>query len=167
MEVAATRTIAAPPERIFAFLERFDRHWELLGRRLEPLRAYDGRRSRARLHGPLGVRRTLWIELAELRPPRELTGRVEAGGGRTVGTVRWVVAPAGSARATTVTLTARTEIAGALDRLLLLAGGRRWLRQSLELVLARLEARVAATGADARAGAGTGADVRAAPRQRG
>lgn len=143
VEVTATRTIAAPPERIFAFLERFDRHWELLGRRLEPLRAYDGRRSQARLHGPLGVRRTLWIELAELAPPRELTGRVEAGRGRTVGTVRWVVAPAGP-RAATVTLTARTELAGALDRLLLLAGGRRWLAQSLELVLARLDARLGA-----------------------
>lgn len=159
VEVTATRVIAAPPARIFAFLERFDRHWELLGSRLEPLRAYDGSRSQARLHGPLGIHRTLWIELAELDPPRELTGRVEAGRGRTVGTVRWVVAPADGAApgaggtdpgepagdaptAATVELTARTDVAGPLDRLLLLAGGRRWLRQSLELVLARLDARL-------------------------
>lgn len=156
VEVTATRVIAAPPEQIFAFLERFDRHWELLGRHLEPLRAYDGRRSQARLHGPLGVRRTLWIELAELDPPRELTGRVEAGRrGRTVGTVRWVVAPAGASA--TVTLTARTDVAGPLDRLLLLAGGRRWLRRSLELVLERLDARL-----------GDGAPhARGAPPQRG
>lgn len=140
MEVTATRAIAASPERVFAFLERFDRHWELLGSRLEPLRAYDGRRSQARLHGPLGIRRTLWIELAELSPPRELCGRVEAGRGRTVGTVRWVVDPADGG--TRVELTARTDVAGPLDRLLLLAGGRRWLRQSLELVLARLDARL-------------------------
>ncbi|MBB4662992.1 SRPBCC family protein [Conexibacter arvalis] len=146
MEVHARRTIAAPPERIFAFLEAIDRHWELLGRRLEPLRGYDGRRSRARLRGPLGIRRTLWIELSELRAPQSLTGRVEAGGGRTVGTVRWDVRPVAASTATTVVLTARTDVAGPLDRLLLLAGGRRWLRQSLELVLARLDARVG--GAD-------------------
>lgn len=202
VEVTATRVIAAPPARIFAFLERFDRHWELLGSRLEPLRAYDGSRSQARLHGPLGIHRTLWIELAELDPPRELTGRVEAGRGRTVGTVRWVVVPADGAAppvgtvsadpgvpggdapaAATVELTARTDVAGPLDRLLLLAGGRHWLRQSLELVLARLDARVASTGAgagDARAAdaaTGTGAsaevppgpdaEVRTAPPQRG
>lgn len=160
MEVRATRTIAAPPERIFAFLEAPDRHWALLGRRLEPLRSYDGRRSQARLRGPLGIRRTLWIELATIRPPAELTGRVAAGGGRTVGTVLWVVRPAASGgavagggpaaaaptagdspvtAASTVELTARTDVAGPLDRVLLLCGGALWLRQSLELVLGQLE----------------------------
>lgn len=154
MEVRATRTIAAPPERIFAFLEAPDRHWELLGRRLEPLRSYDGRQSQARLRGPLGIRRTLWIELATIRPPAELTGRVAAGGGRTVGTVLWVIRPAGAGpaaggqpspsgesagRSCSVELTARTDVAGPLDRMLLLCGGALWLRQSLELVLAQLE----------------------------
>lgn len=148
MEVRATRTIAAPPGRIFAYLEEVDRHWELLGSRLEPLRAYDGRRSQARLHGPLGIRRTLWIELSSLAPPHELTGRVEAGRGRTVGTVRWVVRPADAAGASTVELTARTDVAGALDRLLLLLGGARWLRGSLELVLARLDDRLGDRPAD-------------------
>lgn len=173
MEVRATRAIAAPPQPVFAFLEEFDRHWELLGDRLEPLRGYDGRRSHARLRGPLGIRRTLWIELATLDPPRELTGRVEVGHGRTVGTVRWVlrpeapivasdparaetsraaripgarsavaVAPRSVAATTVVELTARTELAGPLDRLLLLCGGRRWLRRSLVLVLARLDERL-------------------------
>ena len=164
MEVRATRTIAAPPERIFAYLEEVDRHWELLGSRLEPLRAYDGRRSHARLHGPLGIRRTLWIELSSLDAPHELIGRVEAGRGRTVGTVRWVVRPTAvapaatparpgpsarpvaAASASTVELTARTEVAGALDRLLLLLGGARWLRGSLELVLARLDDRLGERG---------------------
>lgn len=177
MEVRATRIIAAPPERIFAFLEAFDRHWALLGRRLQPLRAYDGQRSQARLRGPLGIRRTLWIELSSLRPPTELTGRVEAGRGRTVGTVRWTVRPAASDRQqaaartpaakaaatepatrpaqlagaaigerSIVELTARTDVAGRLDRLLLACGGRRWLRRSLELVLARLDERLAAGG---------------------
>jgi hypothetical protein len=168
MEVRATRTIPAPPERIFAFLEAPDRHWELLGRRLEPLRSYDGRRSQARLRGPLGIRRTLWIELATIRPPAELTGRVTAGGDRTVGTVLWVIRPAprgeaagrgatdGAAVAatstdggspadagSTVELTARTDVVGPLDRMLLVCGGALWLRQSLEHVLVQLDRQVA------------------------
>jgi uncharacterized protein YndB with AHSA1/START domain len=141
VEVQASRTIDASPERVFAFLEEPDRHWQLLGRRLEPLRTYDGERSQARLHGPFGIHRTLWIEMAALRPPSELIGRVEAGRGRTLGTVRWTIAPGGADRST-VELTARTDVAGALDHLLLLLGGARWLRESLELVLAELERRM-------------------------
>jgi uncharacterized protein YndB with AHSA1/START domain len=139
VEVHATRTIAAPPEAIFAFLADPDRHWQLLGRRLEPLRAYDGERSRVRLRGPLGIRRTLSIRLSDERPPHELVGRVEAGGGATVGTVRWLVRPAAGGAGSAVELSARTEVAGWLDRLLLLAGGAVWLRQSLERALAALE----------------------------
>ncbi len=142
MEVTATRPIATTPEEIFAFLANPDRHWQLLGRRLEPLRAYDGSRSQVRLHGPLGIRRTLWIRLSDERPPHELVGRVEAGGGATIGTVRWAVRPAG-AGASIVELTARTDFAGWLDRLLLTAGGARWLRQSLERALVALDARLA------------------------
>jgi uncharacterized protein YndB with AHSA1/START domain len=156
MEVRAARTIAAAPEEIFAFLAEPDRHWQLLGRRLEPLRAYDGERSQVRLRGPLGIRRTLWIRLAVERPPHELVGRVEAGGGATIGTVRWVVEPAAVADApapgdatpsatspaSDVTLTARTDLSGWLDRLLLAAGGAHWLRRSLALTLAALEQRV-------------------------
>lgn len=145
MEVRAARTITAVPDEIFAFLANPDRHWQLLGRRLEPLRAYDGERSQLRLHGPLGIRRTLWIRLSEERPPHELVGRVEAGGGATIGTVRWVVRTDGAGAARSVVeLTARTEVAGWLDRLLLAAGGARWLRQSLERTLRALDAHLAA-----------------------
>ena len=142
MEVRASRTIDASPERVFSFLEEPDRHWQLLGRRLEPLRAYDGERSQARLRGPLGIHRTLWIEMASLRSPSELIGRVEAGRGRTLGTVRWLIGSTGATRST-VELTARTDVAGMLDHLLLLFGGARWLRSSLELVLDELERRMA------------------------
>jgi uncharacterized protein YndB with AHSA1/START domain len=144
MEVQARRAIAASPEALFAFLEEPDRHWQLLGQRLQPLRAYDGEHSRVRLRGPLGVRRTLSIRFASARAPRELVGRVEAGGddrGRapqTIGTVRWSIRAAGPG--SEVELTARTEVAGWLDRLLLAAGGARWLRRSLELALGRLDA---------------------------
>lgn len=164
MEVRATRTIPASPEAIFAFLEEPDRHWQLLGRRLEPLQAYDGERSQVRLHGPLGVRRTLWIRMAVSRPPHELVGRVQAGGETTIGTVRWEIravaggtggtggaagdaggaAGAGDAgeRTSLVALTARTDVAGWLDRLLLVCGGARWLRRSLERTLAALTEQV-------------------------
>lgn len=141
MEVRATRTIAAPPAEIFAFLADPDRHWQLLGRRLEPLRAYDGERSQVRLRGPLGIHRTLWIRLAAEHPPHELTGRVEAGGGTTIGTVRWALRPAGPATSH-VELTARTDVAGPFDRLLLLCGGGRWLGRSLAVALAALDERM-------------------------
>lgn len=140
MEVRATRDIPAAPEAIFAFLAEPDRHWQLLGRRLEPLRAYDGDRSQVRLRGPLGVRRTLWIRMAVSRPPEELVGRVEAGSGATIGTVRWAIRPASPGAV--VELTASTDVAGALDRLLLVCGGARWLRRSLEVTLAALATRV-------------------------
>lgn len=150
VEVRATRTIPATPEAIFAFLEEPDRHWQLLGRRLEPLRAYDGERSQVRLRGPLGVRRTLWIRMAVSRPPRELTGHVEAGSGATIGTVRWEIRATdatdatGATGATTsvVELTARTDVAGALDRLLFACGGAHWMRRSLEVTLATLAERM-------------------------
>jgi uncharacterized protein YndB with AHSA1/START domain len=159
MEVRATRRIGAPPHEVFAFLEEPDRHWQLLGRRLEPLHAFDGERSRVRLRGPLGVRRTLSIRFASADPPHELVGRVEAGGRRrgtaprTIGTVRWSIRAAGgrgasaagasaAGDASDVELVARTEVAGWLDRLLLAAGGAHWLRRSLELTLERLDARV-------------------------
>lgn len=144
MEVRASRTIPASPEAIFAFLEEPDRHWQLLGRRLEPLRAYDGERSQVRLRGPLGVRRTLWIQLAVARPPHELVGRVEAGGDATIGTVRWAIRAAapGASGASVVELAARTDVAGWLDRLLLACGGARWLRRSLEHSLAALAERI-------------------------
>jgi hypothetical protein len=140
MNVRATRTITAAADDIFAFLENPNRHWQLLGRRLEPLRGYDGERSQVRLRGPLGIRRTLWIRMAVSRSPHELVGHVEAGGGTTIGTVRWVLRPLardGDA-STAVELTAGTNDVGWLDRLLLLCGGRRWLRRSLEVALAAL-----------------------------
>jgi carbon monoxide dehydrogenase subunit G len=141
MEVHATRAIDAAPDELFAFLENPDRHWQLLGRRLRPLRSYDGEGSQVQLRGPLRIHRTLWIRMAVARPPHELVGRVEAAGGTTIGTVRWEIRPAGH-RASSVRLTARTEVAGWLDRLLLLCGGARWLRRSLEITLARLAARI-------------------------
>ncbi|HEY4277762.1 MAG TPA: SRPBCC family protein [Conexibacter sp.] len=143
MEVRAIRTIDAPPDRVFAFLEEPDRHWQLMGRRLEPLRTYDGQRSQARLRGPLGIHRTLWIEMAGVRPPLELIGRVEAGRGQTVGTVRWIIHPlpgaAPESGRSNVELIAGTVVSGWLDRLLLVFGGARWLRESLKLVLEQLE----------------------------
>lgn len=151
MEVRATRTVRASPAALFAFLEEPDRHWQLLGSRLQPLRSYDGQRSRVRLRGPLGVRRTVSIELSAERPPHEIVGRVEATAGsretRTLGTVRWSIRAAadvgagaggGGGAESAVELTARTDLAGSFDRLLLACGGTRWLRRSLELALAAL-----------------------------
>ncbi|MDO8214082.1 SRPBCC family protein [Conexibacter sp. CPCC 206217] len=141
MDVHATRTIAASPVEIYTFLENPDRHWQLLGRRLQPLRPYDGERSQVRLRGPLGIHRTLWIRMAVSDPPHELVGRVEAGGGTTIGTVRWEIRE--HTASSSVTLTARTEVAAWLDRLLLVCGGAHWLRRSLEVTLRALDERLA------------------------
>jgi hypothetical protein len=62
---------------------------------------------------------------------RALVGR------RTVGRVRWELAPSGAG--TTVLLSAVVDRASLLDRVLLAAGGRRWLRRIFVDALRRLE----------------------------
>jgi hypothetical protein len=138
VELRAAKSIAAPPERVYAFLESFDRHVELIHDRVEPL-AVDSTGSTLRLCGPLGVRRTLSTTLTYSQSPTGIVGRVKAGQ-RTRGTVRWSIQH--SDRGSWVEIVGRTEVLGVLDAMLLRLGGRRWLVRSLHHALEGLEERM-------------------------
>lgn len=141
MELRAAGQIDASPEAIFRFLESFDHHLELIGDRVESLRT-TAAGSRVRLRGPLGARRTLKTELTYAKAPESIVGRVEAGP-RTRGTVRWLIQR--SDPGSWVEVVASTTTLGLFDRLLLAAGGRRWLKRSLTLALRELQRRTSHT----------------------
>ncbi len=136
MELYASRSIPASREHVYGILEKLERHFELIGDRAERL-SREGSGFRLRLRGPLGMRRTVRTSLTFHEPPELIVGRVEAGS-QTRGSVRWTL-QAGHP-GTWVEIVARAESLGALDRMLLRLGGRRWLAQVLEAALAGLDA---------------------------
>jgi hypothetical protein len=79
------------------------------------------------------------FEFLAADPPHQMVGMAQVGS-RTRAYVRWKLrARAGG---TEVGLEATIDRAGALDRLLLLLGGRRWLERRFSDVLVRLEERL-------------------------
>ena len=140
MELSAAATVAAPPERVFAFLRSLDRHWALIGARAVPVEMHAGGDGyRVRLHGPLGIRRTVQTCIVSAREPRLLVGTVEAGA-RTRATLAWSVQRRSGG--SHVVLAARTESLGHGDRLLLAFGGRWWLARTLRVAVGGLQARL-------------------------
>jgi hypothetical protein len=135
VEVRAARSISAPGERIFGFLESLEHHFELIGRRAERLAAASTG-AWVRLRGPFGVRRTVRTSLTYTQSPEAIVGRVEAGR-RSRGTVRWSIQR--SDVGSWVQVVAHADALGPLDAVLLRLGGRRWLARSLELALEGLE----------------------------
>ena len=95
--------------------------------------ATDG--SRVRVQGPLGLSRIAQTKVVAAEPPSTLRGSA-AVGRSTQGAVRWEIAP--TPGGSEVTFTARVERASLLDRLLLAAGGRRWLERIVRRAVARL-----------------------------
>jgi hypothetical protein len=158
-DVEAAALIPAPPEDVFAFLSDLGNHWRLADRFVEvlTLEASDGTHhdgGRVRVRGPLGLHRTVTTRVVAAREPRLLIGTAELASG-TRARVSWVLA--GRLGATRVRLAADLERAGPLDRLLLAAGGRWWLRRRFASTLERL-ARELATRTPAEADrAGTAA----------
>jgi uncharacterized protein YndB with AHSA1/START domain len=139
-DVEAAAVIAAPPEEVFAFLSDLRNHWLLADRFVEvlTLEASDGGRAdgaRVRVRGPLGVRRTATTRVVAAREPRLLIGTAELANG-TRARVSWVIA--GRLGSSRVRLAAELERARPLDRLLLAAGGRWWLRRRFASTLERL-----------------------------
>lgn len=138
--------MAASPDEVFRFLADLENHWLLTGPFVEvlDLEGPDGAHvgGRVRIHGPLGLRRTATTRVEGAAPPRRLFGTAEVGP-RTAARVTWTLSEDGSG-ATRVRLEARVLRAGALDRLALAAGGRRWLARHLAATLAALAERLSA-----------------------
>jgi hypothetical protein len=131
--IAARRHVPRPREELYAQLADLRGHWQLAGRWVQPLELHDGG-GVVRVRGPLGLRRTITTELSELRPPECVAG--EARLGRTRASISWLLDADGDG--TLVTLRAQVLDASPLDRLLLAAGGRRWMRGRFEATLERL-----------------------------
>ncbi|MEX0992445.1 MAG: SRPBCC family protein [Solirubrobacterales bacterium] len=140
--IAAVRTIGAERERAFEFLSNLDNHWLLADRFVEVLDVDAAAAStrngngRVRIKGPLGAGRTVATRVLDVESPRRISGLAQVGR-VTVAQVTWKLEHA--ERGVRVRLVAEVERAGTLDRLLLAAGGRRWLHARFEAVLARLD----------------------------
>jgi hypothetical protein len=140
--IAAARTIPHEPAAVFAFLADLENHWRLDDRFVE-LAGVDagGRGGRVRVRGPLGISRQARTEVVAADRPEDgrpgvLQGRALVGRS-TVGLVRWELVPSGAG--TNVLLSAVVDRASLLDRVLLAAEGRRWLRRIFVDELRRLE----------------------------
>lgn len=139
--VVATRPVRAPARAIYDFLERLPNHALITGSglRLEGIAA-DGRGARISMRGPLGLRRTARTRVIVRRRPRAFGGTARVGR-HTVAYVHWGIDAVGP-DVSLVTLSATVLRTGALDRLLLAAGGRPWLARSFARAVALLGAAV-------------------------
>lgn len=132
--IEASRRVARPRTELYARLAHLPGHWELAGRWVEPLELnHDG--GVVRVKGPFGLHRTMHTRLTETREPECVVG--EAHLGATVAAIRWDL-EAADGDSTVVTLSARVQRAGPLDRALLALGGRRWLQGRFAATLQRL-----------------------------
>jgi hypothetical protein len=143
--IVAEREVAVPPDILFSFLADLENHWLLTDRFAEVLtldRPGGGpaRGGSVRIRGPLGLGRTAHTRVVDAHPPTFLAGIARVGP-RTQARVRWTLAPSGDGAL--VRLEATVERAAPLDRLLLAAGGRRWLEREFAAILVTLDRRVA------------------------
>ena len=135
--VVASARVQATPERIYAVLADLREHWRLAGLWVDPLElGTDG--GLVRIHGPLGIRRTVRTRVVRLDPPELLAGEAELGATRAA--VAWTLRAEGDT--TRVTLRADVVTAGARDRVLLALGGRAWMRAQFRATLKRLAVQV-------------------------
>jgi hypothetical protein len=138
--IAAHGLVPIGREAVFAFLAELDNHWLVADRWIEVVCLDDeGDGGRVRIRGPLGLRRTARTQVRAAQPPARLEGRATLG--RTVARVQWELIARGEA--TLVRLEAHVLRAGLLDRLLLAAGGRAWLRRRFRVTIAGLARRCA------------------------
>ncbi|HEY7396954.1 MAG TPA: SRPBCC family protein [Gaiellaceae bacterium] len=136
LRARASAVVQAPPDAVFAFLSDLRNHWRLASRNVRIVEL-DGDASsgggRVVLHGPLGISRVAQTRITQaVAPTKSVGGVVEGTAATPHGTslrVAWNVSalPAG----TQVVLELTVERARMLDRLLLVAGGRRWLERRL------------------------------------
>jgi hypothetical protein len=138
-ELAAAGLVPTAAERVFEFLADLENHWRLADRFIEvvTLNGPPGARNggRVRMRGPLGLRRTAMTRVEAAHPTYLMIGTAEVGR-RTRACVSWALTPQDGG--TSVRLTAALDEAGLFDRLLLLLGGRWWMRRRFVGVLVRL-----------------------------
>lgn len=152
--ITARADVSAARETVFSFLADLENHWRVADpwvhvRTLEgPLGGRWG--GIVVLRGPLGLRRTARTRVRAASFPVALVG-IATLGRATCARVAWTLTA--TPEGTGVELAATVETAGLLDRLLLRAGGARWLKRRFAASLGLLAARLAATdssgGADA------------------
>ena len=144
--VVAERVVAAPAAAVFDFLGDLENHWLLADRFVEvltlerPAAGGPAHGGRVRIMGPLGIARIAATRVAEAHPPHSIAGMASVGR-RTEAQVRWTLAPEG--QRTRVRLEAVVRRSGALEAMLLAAGGRRWLGRRFDAILATLSRRMA------------------------
>lgn len=136
--IEASRVIGARPEAIFGFLADLENHWKLAGVWVEPL-SINGGGGEVAIHGPLGLRRTARTTVVDATPSTVLHGTAELSGG-TLARVAWELSEDGTG--TRVRLSAEVDRATSLDRLLLAAGARHWMKRRFRAILAQLESHV-------------------------
>jgi hypothetical protein len=138
--ITASRVVPAPPAEVFAFLAEWQNHRLLTGRSIRLLALAedpDGRvQGLIQLRGPLGLRRVAQTTVATAREPSAIGGTARVGS-RTFVHVDWEMHPAARGE-THVVLSAAVATAGRLDSLLLLAGGKLWIRRLFAATLALL-----------------------------
>lgn len=137
--IESSRVLPYPPERVFAFLSDLHNHWQLEDAFIAVNGVRDGG-GHILIRGPLGISREARTEVVSAVAPAHLRGRASIGRD-TVGLVAWDIAPARDG--SRVTLSAEVERASLADRMLLVLGGRRWLRRRFERVLETLGRRLA------------------------
>jgi hypothetical protein len=143
--IEASGLVPVGRETVFAFLAELGNHWRLADRWIEVVSLDGDSGGVVRMRGPLGLRRTARTRVLAARPPESLEG--EAVLGATRARVCWRLEPDGAG--TRVTLSAEVLESGRLDRVLLAAGGRLWMRRRLGATLRRLSLGAAARGSSA------------------
>jgi hypothetical protein len=148
MTIATSIRIPVAREAVFAFLAEIENH-EALARdsvELISLERRSGGTDAAvvRLRGPLAVQRTADTTVLALRAPAWIAGRASIGR-RTRAWITWQI-EAGEP-GSTVSLSVLVERVALRDRVILVLGGRRWLRRRFESALSSLSEQLAAAPA--------------------
>jgi Polyketide cyclase / dehydrase and lipid transport len=132
--------VPQPPDVVFEFLSDLRNHWRLEPHFLElESMAADG--GSVRVRAPLGISRVARTRVVAAERPSLLRGEAEVGRA-TRGAVRWEIAPARAG--SRVRFSAHVEQATLLDRLLLVCGGRWWLRRIVTTAVERLGTSISA-----------------------
>jgi hypothetical protein len=145
--VTSELLIEAPAKTVYDFLSQLANHQRMGGHRFRlNTVAPDRLGATIVIRGPLGIHRTVQTTITCLRPARGVGGTATIGR-QTVAHVHWTIHAANER--SHVTLTATIVRTGMLDRLLLAAGGRRWLAHSFHRVLTLLSATIRTAAPDA------------------